>query len=49
MTIVPGFDLDVAQKVLDSQPFSRLLQARITAFGDGQAVLEVDIRDELKQ
>lgn len=46
---MPGFDLEVAQKVLDSQPFSRLLQARITAFGDGQAVLEVDIREELHQ
>ncbi|MET9513534.1 PaaI family thioesterase [Streptomyces sp. NPDC002994] len=43
------FGLDVAQKVLDSQPFSRLLGARITAFGDGAAVLEVDIRDELRQ
>ncbi|AVZ76171.1 thioesterase [Streptomyces lunaelactis] len=46
---MPGLDLDTAQKVLDSQPFSRLLQARITAFGDGRAVLEVDIREELQQ
>ncbi|MER7660928.1 MULTISPECIES: PaaI family thioesterase [unclassified Streptomyces] len=44
-----GFDLGLAQKVLDSQPFSRLLRARITAFGDGAAVLEVDVRDELRQ
>ncbi|MBT2401177.1 PaaI family thioesterase [Streptomyces sp. ISL-100] len=43
------FGLETAQKVLDSQPFSRLLGARITAFGDGAAVLEVDIRDELRQ
>lgn len=41
--------LAVARKVLDSQPFSRLLGARITAFGDGAAVLELDIRDELRQ
>ncbi|MET7715564.1 PaaI family thioesterase [Streptomyces sp. NPDC005407] len=39
----------MAQKVLDSQPFSRLLGARITAFGNGQAVLEVDVREELHQ
>ncbi|MFI2345827.1 PaaI family thioesterase [Streptomyces sp. NPDC019443] len=39
----------MAQKVLDSQPFSRLLGARITAFGNGQAVLEVDVREELSQ
>ncbi|GAA1511968.1 PaaI family thioesterase [Streptomyces albidochromogenes] len=44
-----GFDLATAQKVLDSQPFSRLLGARITAFGDGAAVLEVAVRDELRQ
>ncbi|MFF3244748.1 PaaI family thioesterase [Streptomyces sp. NPDC002870] len=46
---MPGLDLDLAQKVLDSQPFSRLLGARITAFGNGQAVLEVDVREELHQ
>ncbi|RFU86585.1 PaaI family thioesterase [Streptomyces triticagri] len=44
-----GFDLSVAEQVLDAQPFSRLLKARITAFGDGAAVLELDIRDELLQ
>ncbi|RFU42594.1 PaaI family thioesterase [Actinomadura logoneensis] len=42
-------DLGLAQKVLAAQPFSRLLDARITAFGDGVAVLELDIRDELRQ
>ncbi|MEV5570634.1 PaaI family thioesterase [Spirillospora sp. NPDC052269] len=42
-------DLDIARKVLDAQPFSRLLDARITAFGDGVAVLEIDIRDQLRQ
>jgi uncharacterized protein (TIGR00369 family) len=46
---VPGLDLAMAQQVLDSQPFSRLLGARITAFGNGQAVLEVDVREELHQ
>lgn len=46
---MPELDLELAQKVLDSQPFSRLLQARLTAFGGGEAVLEVDIRDELRQ
>ncbi|MET7855804.1 PaaI family thioesterase [Streptomyces sp. NPDC005318] len=44
-----GLDLQMAQKVLDSQPFSRLVGARITAFGDGAATLEVDIRPELRQ
>ncbi|MFC4608718.1 PaaI family thioesterase [Streptomyces maoxianensis] len=46
---MPGLDLDLARKVLDSQPFSRLLGARITAFGNGRAVLEVDVREELHQ
>ncbi|MEV4684054.1 PaaI family thioesterase [Streptomyces kurssanovii] len=44
-----GLDLDTARKVLDSQPFSRLLGARIIAFGDGEAVLEVDVREDLRQ
>ncbi|TCO60518.1 PaaI family thioesterase [Actinocrispum wychmicini] len=42
-------DLDFARKGLASQPFSALLGARLVAFGDGVAVLELDIRDELKQ
>ena len=42
-------DLDLAQKVLAEQPFSRLLGARVTAFGDGEATLELDIREELLQ
>ncbi|MCP2340513.1 PaaI family thioesterase [Actinomadura rupiterrae] len=42
-------DLDLARKALAAQPFSRLLDARITAFGDGAATLELDIRDELRQ
>ncbi|WP_411089659.1 PaaI family thioesterase [Streptomyces sp. 061-3] len=44
-----GLDLQMARKVLDGQPFSRLVGARITAFGDGAATLEVDIRPELQQ
>ncbi|MFE0176902.1 PaaI family thioesterase [Streptomyces sp. NPDC059002] len=39
----------MAQKVLDAQPFSRLVRARITRFGDGAATLEIDIREELHQ
>ncbi|MBT2443723.1 PaaI family thioesterase [Streptomyces sp. ISL-36] len=42
-------DLDLARKVLEAQPFSRLVGARITAFGGGAAVLEVDLREELRQ
>jgi uncharacterized protein (TIGR00369 family) len=42
-------DLDLAQKVLAEQPFSRLLGARVTAFGDGEATLELDIRQDLFQ
>lgn len=42
-------DLQMARKVLDSQPFSGLVGARITAFGDGRATLDVDVRDELRQ
>lgn len=42
-------DLELARKTLDAQPFSRLVQARITSFGDGAAVLEVDSRAELQQ
>nr|WTB34548.1 PaaI family thioesterase [Streptomyces sp. NBC_00830] len=44
-----GLDLQKAQKVLDSQPFSRLVGARITAFGDGAATLELGIRPERQQ
>ncbi|MEU0127792.1 MULTISPECIES: PaaI family thioesterase [unclassified Streptomyces] len=41
--------IDSAQRVLDSQPFSRLVGARITEFGDGAAVLAIDVREELTQ
>jgi uncharacterized protein (TIGR00369 family) len=42
-------DLVLARKVLASQPFSIYLGARLTAFGDGAATLEVDVREELRQ
>ncbi|MFJ6462517.1 PaaI family thioesterase [Streptomyces sp. NPDC091387] len=42
-------DLEMAQKVLDSQPFSGLVGARITEFGGGAATLEIDGREELQQ
>ncbi|MFF8606058.1 PaaI family thioesterase [Streptomyces sp. NPDC015346] len=47
----PSHDLDLAlaRKVLDAQPFSRLLGARITAFGEGGATLEIPLREELRQ
>ncbi|MCU1421393.1 MAG: thioesterase, partial [Microbacteriaceae bacterium] len=38
-----------AALVLQQQPFSRLLGARLTAFGDGRAVIELDLRDDLRQ
>ncbi|MET7643547.1 PaaI family thioesterase [Streptomyces sp. NPDC005426] len=44
-----GLDLRMAQKVLDSQPFSALVGARITVFGDGAATLEIDSREDLRQ
>jgi uncharacterized protein (TIGR00369 family) len=42
-------DLAAAQRVLAAQPLSVLLGARLVAFGDGAATLELDIRDELRQ
>lgn len=41
--------LELAQKVLEAQPFSTLLGARLTAFGEGEATLELDIREDLLQ
>ncbi len=43
----PG--LPLARKILAAQPFSALLGARLTAFGGGEAILELDIRDDLLQ
>jgi uncharacterized protein (TIGR00369 family) len=42
-------DLTLARKILAAQPFSALLGARLTAFGGGEAILELDIREELLQ
>ncbi|QNE73929.1 hotdog fold thioesterase [Streptomyces finlayi] len=44
-----ALDLRSARKVLESQPFSVLLGARVTAFGDGGATLRIDVRPELQQ
>ncbi|MBB5982145.1 PaaI family thioesterase [Kribbella solani] len=41
--------LEMARKLLAAQPFSVLLGARVTAFGDGGATLELDVREELRQ
>ncbi|MFC0105217.1 PaaI family thioesterase [Kibdelosporangium aridum] len=38
-----------ARKGLESQPFSVLVGARLVAFGDGEAVIEIDARDDLRQ
>ncbi|KNX38519.1 PaaI family thioesterase [Luteipulveratus halotolerans] len=41
--------LDDARSVLAAQPFSALLGTRITAFGDGTATLELEMKDEHRQ
>src|SRR5215217_3389974 len=41
--------LELAEKVLASQPFSVLLGTRLVVFGEGEAVLELDARDDLRQ
>ncbi|TDW81008.1 uncharacterized protein (TIGR00369 family) [Kribbella sp. VKM Ac-2566] len=46
---VVDLTLEVAQKLLAAQPFSVLVGARVTAFGDGGATLELDIRPDLLQ
>lgn len=38
-----------AQEALAQQPFSGLVGARLTDFGDGRAVLELDVRDDHRQ
>jgi uncharacterized protein (TIGR00369 family) len=42
-------DFALAAKLLDAQPFTRLVGARLTEFGDSAATIEVDIRPELHQ
>jgi uncharacterized protein (TIGR00369 family) len=51
MTDTPfaGLTLRDAQQILAAQPFSVFLGARIAAFADGRATLEIDVRDELLQ
>ncbi|MGH8828953.1 MAG: PaaI family thioesterase [Jiangellaceae bacterium] len=41
--------LEVANEILRTQPFSTLLGARLTSFGDRAATIEMDIREELLQ
>lgn len=41
--------LDRAQSILAAQPFSALIGARLTEFGADAVVLELDVRDELRQ
>lgn len=42
-------ELELARAVLDAQPFSELLGARLVSFGDGEAVLEIPVTDRLRQ
>ncbi|ONI79657.1 thioesterase [Actinosynnema sp. ALI-1.44] len=42
-------DIEYARAGLARQPFSVLLGARLTAFGDGAATIELDARDDLRQ
>lgn len=46
---VPALDLRTAEKTLEAQPFSVLLGAGLTAFGDGGATIEIEVRDQLRQ
>lgn len=41
--------IDLAQKVLEAQPFSVLIGARITRFEDGAATLEIPVHPDLLQ
>jgi len=49
MTVDVALTADTAQAVLAAQPFSMLVGARMTQFGDGGATLEIPVRDELRQ
>lgn len=42
-------DLAFARRILAAQPFSALLGTRLVAFGDGEATLELDNREDLRQ
>lgn len=41
--------LSMAREILRAQPFSRLVGAEVSAFGDGGATLELPIREDLLQ
>ncbi len=41
--------LKMGQEILKTQPFSQLVGAELTGFEPGQAVLELELRDALKQ
>jgi uncharacterized protein (TIGR00369 family) len=47
--VVTELDLEAAQQVLGAQPFNDLVGARLTAFREGEAVLELDIADRHRQ
>jgi acyl-coenzyme A thioesterase PaaI-like protein len=38
-----------AQRVLDAQPFNSMLGTKLASFSEGEAVLEMPIREELLQ
>lgn len=46
---LPELTLEMAQAVLAAQPFSVLVGARVTRFGNGEATLEIDARPDLEQ
>ncbi|MEU3273295.1 PaaI family thioesterase [Saccharomonospora sp. NPDC006951] len=45
----PRPTLALARQVLENQPFSVLLGARVAEFGESRAVIEIDIRPQLCQ
>ncbi|ANS30126.1 hypothetical protein R1CP_27425 [Rhodococcus opacus] len=49
MTVDVALTADTAQAVLAAQPYSMLVGARMTQFGEGGATLEIPVRDELRQ
>ncbi|EID78911.1 MULTISPECIES: PaaI family thioesterase [Rhodococcus] len=49
MTVDVALTADTAQAVLAAQPFSMLVGARMTQFGEGGATLEIPVREELRQ
>ena len=49
MTSDVDLDLSAAWRVLDRQPFSATLGTRIDAFGPDRALLELAVRDDLRQ